>query len=143
MPCSTGGHLAGIGILSAVAIPSYRDMMVRARVVEGLTFMSAYKNQLALEIIHLGRLPNEADDPANVDYLDTGNSGVVKRVRWSKGRSALEIWFGSGAGEELDGSILWLIPTLRADGGISWQCRGHPEATYYMEPRYLPASCRG
>jgi type IV pilus assembly protein PilA len=130
-----------IGLLAALAIPSYRDMILRARVAEGLQFLSPYKQELSEQILTQGRIPNAAADPADVDYYDTGGSGVVHRVRWSKGRSALELWFGSDAGDELDGAILWLIPTLQAQG-ITWLCRGHPEAAFYMEPRYLPASCR-
>jgi len=134
--------VAIIGVLAAIALPSYQDVMVRIRVAEGMQFLSPYKNQLAEQIETTGRLPNEAADPADVDYFETGGSGVVRRVRWSKGRSALEVWYGSDAGEELDGAILWLIPTLHEDGVITWKCRGHPEAAYYMEPRYLPGNCR-
>jgi type IV pilus assembly protein PilA len=135
--------VAIVGVLAALAIPSYKDMVVRARVAEGLQFASPFKYDVAEETMRLGRLPNAAADPADVDYLDTGGSGVVRRVRWSRGRSALEIWFGADAGDELEGSIIWFIPTLHAGGAISWECRGHPEAAYYMNPVYLPANCRG
>ena len=149
-PRRTGGFtlielmitVAIIGILSALAIPSYKDMMVRARVAEGLQFASPFKYDVAEETMRLGRLPNEAAAPADVDYLETGGSGVVRRVRWSRARSALEISFGADAGDELQGSIIWFIPTLHAGGAISWECRGHPEAAYYMNPVYLPANCR-
>lgn len=134
--------VAVVGILAALALASYDVARQRAHVAEGLTFLSPYKQDVAEQVQTIGRLPNEASDPADVDYFETGGSGVVRRVRWSRGRSALEVWFGSGAGDKLNGAILWLSPTLQADGGLTWRCSGHPEAAYYLEPRYLPASCR-
>ena len=135
--------VAIIGLLAALAVPSFRMYVVRAHGSEGLYFVSAYKVQLAEQIMLTGRIPDDAGDPANVDYYETGGSGVVRRVRWSRQRAALEVWYGSDAGSELNGAILWLIPHLGADGGVAWTCRGHPDADFYMNPAYLPSTCRG
>ena len=38
--------VAIIGILAALAVPAYQDFVVRARVSEGISFVSPYKTRL-------------------------------------------------------------------------------------------------
>jgi type IV pilus assembly protein PilA len=131
--------VAIIGILSALALPAYRDFTVRARVTEGLQALGPAKLALTEHYIFEGSLP-----AADETYL-AGGVGVVSRVKWSAFRNAIEVWFGAGAGPELSGRILWLHPTPRANGSITWRCAGHSGgggAAWQLPDRYLPASCR-
>jgi type IV pilus assembly protein PilA len=130
--------VAIIGILAALAIPAYGVFTVRARVSEGIVFATRYKAELADSITANGALPT-----ADNDYLTNGN-GMVTRVNWSKQRGAIEVWFGAKAGDELNGTILWLRPTI-AVGSVQWTCRGHSGEggiAWRLDPRYLPSSCR-
>jgi len=130
--------VAIIGILAMLAIPAYQVFTVRARVSEGIVFATRYKAELADYISANGALPT-----TDSDYLTNGNS-MVTRVNWSIGRGAIEVWFGAKAGAELNGTILWLVPTI-AVGSVQWTCRGHSGAggiKWRIDPRYLPSSCR-
>jgi len=130
--------VAIIGILAALAISAYGVFTVRARVSEGIVFATRYKAELADYITANSALPT-----ADNDYLTNGN-GMVNRVNWSKERGAIEVWFGAKAGGELNGTILWLMPTI-ADGSVQWTCRGHSGAgdiKWRIDPIYLPSSCR-
>ena len=129
-----------IGILSALAVPNYESYVVRAHLSEGISFVSPYKTQLAEYIILNGTVP-----PRDEDYYLAAGNVAVTRVKWSIGRGAIEIWFGPAAGPKLNGTILWFIPTL-GTGSIRWTCRGHSgegDASWRIEPRYLPTTCRG
>lgn len=134
--------LAIVGILIAIAIPSYLDWQVRVKVAEGLGYAGPYKNAIIEQATLTGRLPTAPTDPADTDFFVTNGSGVVRRIRWSKARAALEIWFGSDAGAELFNNIVWLKPTARANGSLTWTCMNHTDAQYAVDPRYLPSTCR-
>jgi type IV pilus assembly protein PilA len=130
--------VAIIGILAALAISAYGVFTVRARVSEGIVFATRYKAELTDYITANAALPT-----ADSDYLTNGN-GMVNRVKWSKERGAIEVWFGAKAGGELNGTILWLMPTIAADS-IQWTCRGHSgdgDIKWRIDPIYLPSSCR-
>jgi type IV pilus assembly protein PilA len=132
--------VAIIGVLAAVAIPSYLDLTVRVKVAEGIQYLSPYKAEIAEYVYEAnGRLPDK-----DQNYV-SGGTGVVEKVKWSFRREAIELWFGAEAGGELHGRILWLKPTVLANGTITWKCIGHSGAGgagWQMPQRYLPSSCR-
>lgn len=135
--------VAIIGIVAAIAIPAYRTNVVRARVGQAIAFVAPYKAQVTEKYVELGRLPIEAGDPENIEYYETSTSNFIYRVRWSRMRKALEVWIGSAAGSELGGKILWLKPTVQSGGTLTWVCSDHLEqASYEVEKKYLPTSCR-
>ena len=132
--------VAIVGLLSSFAVPAYRDYVVRAQIAEALQIAGTYKTDMSERIAVTGAVPAQDED-----YYIAPASAAVRRVKWSIGRYAIEIWFGSGAGPELDGTILWLIPTL-GSGVTQWTCRGHTGAGgagWKIEAKHLPASCRG
>ncbi len=131
--------VAIIGILAAVAIPAYDMFTVRARVSEGIVVATRYKTELTDYITTNGALPR-----VDNDYLVQTGNVMVTKVKWSIGRGAIEVWFGAKAGAELNGTILWLVPTL-AVGSVQWICRSHSGdggIAWRLDPRYLPSSCR-
>jgi type IV pilus assembly protein PilA len=137
--------VAIIGILSALAIPAYRDYAARAHVAEALTQASAHKARVVEYVANHGAFP-----PSHTDYFTSATPTQVniQQVNWSAGRHAIEVWFG-GANAMLDGRILWLIPppiTAVQNGQFDWTCRGHSgagNAGWALPDRFLPSVCRG
>lgn len=131
--------VAMIGVLVVVALPTYWEMTIRARVAEGIEAAKPAKAALAERYQVLKTLP------ASDENILTGGTGAVRRVNWSVGRNAIEVWFGANAGPALTGRILWLHPTPLPNGSIRWVCAGHSGqggAGWELPNRYLPSSCR-
>jgi prepilin-type N-terminal cleavage/methylation domain-containing protein len=131
--------VAIIGILLAVALPSYRGMMIRARITEGIEATGTARSALAERYLLDGALP-----AANETFVDGGKQALLREVRWSSGKNAIEVWFGEGAGEELDDRILWLRAIPLGNGSIAWNCEPHggAPAKRNLPGYYLPSSCR-
>lgn len=116
--------VAIIGILAAVAIPSYKDYTIRARVTEALGLADSAKGVVA-ENFESGQTtlangwnpPNPTENVTSVAVDDT--SGVITVVTTAK------------AGDV----TLTLTPTMAAGQPITWVCKGAPV-------NYVPASCR-
>lgn len=95
--------------------------------------------KVAEHLALVGSLPT-----ADTDYAVIAGQTTISRIKWSAGRGAIEVFFGPGAGTQLNGRILWLMPTSTT-GTVAWTCRGHSGAGgagWYLPPQYLPSNCR-
>jgi type IV pilus assembly protein PilA len=127
--------VAIIGILAAVAIPAYRDYVVRARVTEGLSLAGPAKIAVA-ENAEAGASSLSAgwNRPSATDNV------ASMRIAASNGRITIRFTRSAGNG------TLVLRPTIggvalsagtRAAGAVTWDCtRGT------LQARYRPANCR-
>lgn len=136
--------VAIIGILAAVAIPSYRDYTARAQMSEALSLASGFKTGLAeyyqseggfttaLKATQFGAtlsgkyVSNVELKNANASYID-----IVVTMKSS----------GSGVASEIAGKELWLSASDGVDGsgGRNWICNSGGSG---LSARHLPASCR-
>tara|TARA_B100002052_G_scaffold298860_1_gene333872 strand:- start:45 stop:533 length:489 start_codon:yes stop_codon:yes gene_type:complete len=141
--------LVVVGILAGVAIPAYRDYVVRARVSEGLGLIGPVKQAVAEYYAIHGRLPIvQNNQMSNVlaalglpNSSDTGAaSGThVKRIWWYNNADdpAIKIRY---AGGDIEDKLLRVEANF--DGGaIVWRCRPAP-GTAGVPVDYLPSSCR-
>ncbi|MTI13408.1 pilin [Sansalvadorimonas verongulae] len=136
--------VAIIGILAAVAIPAYNEYTVRAKVSEGLQLASAYKADLIEFYSVNGAFPDRGGIglAANTNYYSS-STGNVKLITWSPSQNALEIWFSAETAADMNDKILWLKPTVNADGNITWDCMSNTNGYYSINKSgYLPANCR-
>jgi type IV pilus assembly protein PilA len=131
--------VAIIGVLAATALVGHRALTIRARVTEGIEATAPAKSALLERYMIEGTLP-----AAEEVFVEGRKTSVLRQIRWSAGANAIEVWFGSGAGEELDDRILQLLPTLLGEGNITWTCAGHSgaPAKRNLPAQYLPSSCR-
>ncbi len=122
--------VAIVGILLSLAVPAYRDYMLRARVTEGLTLAEGAKLAVAETAMSHNALPANQEatgytshEPATnyVQSITIGANGVIT------------ISYTPAAG---DGTII-LVPTLQESGGLTWTCN-----TGTLPSKYRPADCR-
>jgi len=124
--------VAIIGILAAVAIPSYQDYTARAQVSEAMTLTSGVKTPLAEWLSDKGTLPASIDsltDSTTGKYVDTivlGGTATAPTITATMK--------ASGVNANIQGSTFILSS---ADGGNTWTCD-----TGNIDAKYLPGSCK-
>lgn len=143
-----------IGILAALAIPSYQNYVVRSQVTEGLNLAGPLKAGIAEHLAATGRWPTALGE-AGLD--DTPSGKYVKAVTIEDG--LIRIVFGVDANDrisKLNGNVLMLAPGTNSSGDIVWQCgraaqpdlgdgavwAGDANAGTTIDSRYLPKVCR-
>ena len=136
--------VAIIGILAAVAIPSYRDYTARAQMTEALSLLTGFKTGLAeyhqsqgsfntnLKATQFGATVSgkyvakiELKN-ASADYID-----VVATMKKAT----------SGVAKEIGGKELWLSASdgTKGSGGRTWICNAGGSG---VADRHLPSACR-
>lgn len=129
--------IAIIGILAAIAIPSYQNYTIRARVAEAVTALSAAKATVSENIANNGGqiaagackgYNNLAAATANVTSTTcTDATGVVSAETTPK------------AGEV----VLTMTPSVNADKTVTWVCSAAPKTASNGDVfKYVPAECR-
>lgn len=122
--------VAIIGILAAVAIPSYQDYTIRARVIEGVSLATAAKLAVSETAHSTGTFPSTATAAGYVSPTATAN---VKSIGIS-GAGLVTITYGASV---VDNATIIFQPTKAATGEITWTCTGGSLAV-----RYRPSNCR-
>jgi type IV pilus assembly protein PilA len=136
--------VAIIGILAAVAIPSYQDYTARAQVTEAVSLTSQYKTSLAEYFSSKGIFP-AALTPADIGgttsgkyvtsitfQVDATNAVVVEALLNNAGSTASGLMGSSFAIETLD-------------GGNRWNCGAQVGGTLVnpqVLDKYMPSSCK-
>jgi len=130
--------VAIVGILASIAIPSYQDYTVRAKVTQGLSFANG--PMIAIEdawtsnpTFPLSGLPPSLAYPASSD---------VQAVVADSTTGNITVTFGGGTGPMSTQTIV-MIPALGAGQPVTWSCQvgsggGSGVALY----RYVPQICR-
>jgi type IV pilus assembly protein PilA len=122
-----------IGILSAIAIPAYRDYILRARILEGIHLASAAKTAVVDHFHTNGVMPaNNTEAQIASPTSIVGNN--VGRVTVDDG--AVVITYTGQP--EIAGKTLVFSPTTLA-GSVQWSCAGSDST---IANKYKPSSCR-
>lgn len=125
--------VAIVGILAAVALPSYQDYTVRGRVSE-LAIMGASFRATVTE--------NVANNGGFTGSLCKGVvdiSVATANTKSSECADATGVITVNGTDNKAMGVQLIFTPTMNADGVVKWTCTS-PDPTKY---KYLPAACSG
>lgn len=119
--------VAIIGILAAIAIPSYQDYIKRAKVTEMINVASAAKTSVSEYIVTEGSMPANQDEAGFSDV----QTDYVTSIAWD-GTDTLTITGRS----DISDVTLTLTASTNTTGQVEWEC----QATDGTE--FAPASCR-
>lgn len=122
--------VAIIGILAAIAIPAYQDYTIRARVTEGLEMASSAKLAVSETSQTNNALPATQ---AATGYTTPAATANVTSIVIADTTGVITVTYTAAAG----GGTITLVPTLTANGDITWSCTGGT-----LLAKYRPANCR-
>ena len=126
--------VAIIGILAAVALPSYQDYSVRAQASEGEVLASGAKTAIAEFYNQNGRMPASNTSAGMATDTDIKGKYVTKVTVGTGG--LVTATYGNDANAKISTKTVVLSPTT-APGSVIWKCKAGT-----VDTKYLPASCR-
>lgn len=122
--------------VEAVLREYQRRSLVRDQIIEGAKLAAG--NRVAVQEVFLdwGRFPEDNNEAGFPDSgLFSEASGVKSILIQPEGR--VEIHFGNGSAEEIDGKTLSLIPSVTDGGILDWSCQSKN-----VPVEYLPSDCK-
>lgn len=126
--------VAIIALLAALALPAYRDFMIRSQVAEGASLAGGAQVAVAGYFQAHGVAP--ASNAQAVLPAATAIQGrYVTRVDVTPG-GRITATFGGDANQALQSKTLSWQPVF-GSGAIRWNCDGSA-----LDPGWLPAACR-
>lgn len=144
--------IAIVGVLAMVAVPQYRDYLIRTKVVEGLNLAMPAKMAVSEMINTKGNTKFKGSD-TGFNFTPTGSVtsvAISDPDASGSGGGVITITYGAIGGDG-DGKTLVLTPTV-STSAISWTCRAAPAkaadstrvnaAAGTLPPQYAPENCR-
>ena len=125
--------VAIIGILAAVALPAYRDYVVRAKVTEVVLAASGAKTTVAEAASTYGGMPTAAS--SGVSTLSSKN---VNALAYAQTSTTVGVITATATGDSnINNSTITLTGTFSsATGQVDWVCGGS------IADKYRPSSCK-
>ena len=132
--------VAIIGILAAIAIPSYQDYIARAQASEAMTLAAGMKTALAEYYSDRGEWPSGTvftdlvtDSGKYIESSDASGSNLSMTVTLT--------FRSTGVNAALQGETFGLYT---GDGGVTWQCgnQSGADAVTTIDDKYLPGACK-
>ena len=128
--------VAIIGILAAVAIPSYQGYVLSAQVKRAVGELSTYKTSYESQVSNSDTVTN-----AELGYvpsnLTTGNAFTDIAVANADGSGHLQVTLGGNAHPNVTGLIVRFERTVNG----TWQCVIDPSATPRWSNALSPSAC--
>jgi type IV pilus assembly protein PilA len=126
--------VAIIAILAAIAIPQYKDYLIRTQASEGLVTASGAKAAVWEYVHNTGRFP-PTNKSAGLPPGESISGKYVSSVVLQGGGVILISYQRSDASDILQSETMSLSPIDNA-GSIGWTCKST------LANRYLPTACR-
>jgi type IV pilus assembly protein PilA len=146
--------VAVIGVLTAVAIPSYQDYVARAQVSEAFVLSAPVRRaQEEFFMIHgkwaIGHTsPGYVGLPATYSCFRCYSGKYVYGMHtsaspsvWGGRGGVIIVYFGEDASKRIYGKEMAFVAEEN-DGSISWECKSYPDPMMGpIDEKYLPGSC--
>lgn len=126
--------VAIIAVLSAIAIPAYRDYVVRTQASEGLVIATGAKAAIWEYLTNKGEFPS-SNKSAGLPKASSLAGKYVSSVEVTTGGVVQIAFEKTETNDSLRDKNLMLSP-INTGGSVAWACNGS------IEPRFLPTSCR-
>ncbi|MBC6414581.1 MAG: pilin [Chromatiales bacterium] len=135
--------IAIVGILLSLAIPTYQDYTVRAKISEAMNIASALKVMVSEYYITMAELPDNAEI-AGIDT--TFSSEYLSAVDYRKegdtdSKGIIALILSANVSQEVAGKALLLTAIPKA-GSLHWVCSSDRSVAQPIESKYLPSNCR-
>ncbi|MXX99025.1 MAG: pilin [Gammaproteobacteria bacterium] len=135
--------IAIVGILLSLAIPTYQDYTVRAKISEAMNVASALKVMVSEYYITMAKLPDDADT-AGIDT--TFSSEYISAIDYLKegdedSKAIIKLTLSENVSQEVAGKAL-LLTAIPKTGSLHWLCGREQEASQAIDLKYLPSNCR-
>tara|TARA_B100002049_G_C15928230_1_gene311056 strand:+ start:259 stop:696 length:438 start_codon:yes stop_codon:yes gene_type:complete len=115
--------VAIIGILAAIALPAYQNYTKKARFSEVMMATQAHKTAIEVCVQTQGGLASCTADSNGVPADQTTAVGLVSSVEWDETAPSLVATAVGTSGTPvngLEGETYTLVPTVQANGQITW-----------------------
>ena len=149
--------VAIIGILAAIAIPSYQDYTIRTQVTEGLNMVSEAKVAYAEFIANRGRMPTGGNASIGIAGPNSLQGNYVLSIT-ANNDGSIDVVYGNRANAAITAAgSNTLTMRVAVDGmppttAVAWVCgsAGNPSAVQSAQgvnstdlaPKYMSADCR-
>lgn len=133
--------IAILGILAAIAIPTYQDYSIRAKVSEGIQALAPAKTSVSEYYITAGSMPADAA-AAGIQTMATGEwvTGISYN-RVSATAAEVIVTISSSVGGDVTSSAnQFMLRGSGGTGGVTWDCK--VASSNPIPKKYLPANCR-
>lgn len=128
--------VAIIGILAALAIPSYQGFVAKSQVSRAVSELGAYRTAYETSLSN-----NETINNAGLGYipstLTTGNAATEIATANADGSGHLEVTLGG----RVQGALAGAVVRFERDTQGSWQCVINAGTASGWRDSYLPAGC--
>lgn len=128
--------VAIIGILAAVAIPSYQGYVLKAQVNRAVGELAAYKTPFEAQLSESAPVTNSALSYIPSD-LTTGDASISIALVNADGSGHIEVTMGGNAHPDLTGVILRFERSVNG----TWRCVIDPSAAPHWRNVASPDSC--
>ncbi len=128
--------VAIIGIIAAIAIPTYQGYVMQSQVNQALGELSAYKSAVEEGLAQNGALVN-SDIGYSPSPLTTGTAATDIAVLNPDGSGHIQVTMGGNAHGDLAGVVIRMERSVAGN----WQCVIDPSGAANWRGRYSPSGC--